>query len=49
MSIRRGSGLIGGSFTGESLRPAGYQFPTGLSSGGTLGQTTNVVSYFGAT
>ena len=32
MTIRRGTGLIGGSFTGESIRPAGYQFPVGLSA-----------------
>ena len=32
MTIRRGTGLIGGSFTGESIRPAGYQFPAGLTA-----------------
>jgi hypothetical protein len=32
MTIRRSTGLIGGSFTGESVRPSGYAFPIGLTS-----------------
>lgn len=31
MTIRRGSGLNNGGFTGESIRPQGYQFPVGLT------------------
>jgi hypothetical protein len=46
MTIRRSTGLIGGSFTGESVRPSGYAFPTGLSVAPVGG---NVVVYFGAT
>ena len=30
MTIRRATGLIGGQFTGESVRPQGYQYPVGL-------------------
>ena len=45
MTIRRGTGLIGGSFTGESIRPAGYQFPAGLTL---APATANVVVSFGA-
>ena len=39
MTIRRATGLSGGQFTGESVRPQGYQFPVGLST------TANVVSF----
>jgi hypothetical protein len=46
MTIRRSTGLIGGSFTGESVRPSGYAFPTGLTPAPFGG---NVVVYFGAT
>jgi hypothetical protein len=47
MTIRRGSGLSAGAFTGESVRPAGYQFPIGLSSQGLVSGTTgNVVASF---
>ena len=46
MTIRRSTGLIGGSFTGESVRPVGYAFPTGLTPAPSGG---NVVVYFGAT
>jgi hypothetical protein len=44
MTIRRASGLINGVFTGESVRPAGYQFPVGINilSQGAL-QTTDVL------
>ena len=46
MTIRRSTGLIGGSFTGESVRPSGYAFPTGLTQAPASG---NVIVYFGAT
>ena len=46
MTIRRSTGLIGGSFTGESVRPVGYGFPTGLSVAPLSG---NVIVQFGAT